>query len=484
MPRLGRRVEHLLRRAGFGAGPSEHTTFGDLTYREVVDLLVDYEWFSDAVDSSIGRPGYAGITVKTQFLPNTVISDARQRWLFRMIHSERPLQEKMALFWHNHFGVAYSKLAGAYGGAEGARMMAAKPEEDPGGVTGHIELLRRLGLGSFRDLLVAAAKDVAMLVWLDGRSNVKSRPQENFARELMELFTMGVGYYTEADVYAGARVFTGWNLQRIGVSADPASHYEFSYNAAQHETAAKTFSFPVYADGGRTIPARAASDGMQDGLDLIAAVVGHPETGRRLARKLCAFFVNEAADPPPAFVEELAGVFVRNNFEMRPLLRHLFTSAEFQDTANYYTRYSWPVEFVVRAVKETGWSGFSVNDAITPLANMGQQLFEPPDVAGWETGRGWFTSGTMLARMNFASTLAKNQRAGLAAAARATAATPQTLLGWMLDRFNAAAFGAADYDQLLAYVTTSPWTGSDAQLSVKVPGLVHLILGSAQYQLV
>jgi uncharacterized protein (DUF1800 family) len=485
MERLGRRVEHLIRRAGLGAGPAEHSGFSGMTYREVVDLLVDYEWFPDTVDSFIGRPDYAAITVKTQFSPNTVINDARQRWLFRMIHAERPLQEKMALFWHNHFGVAYSKLAGAYGSTEGARMMAAKPEDDPGNVTGHIELLRRRGLGNFRDLLVAAAKDAAMLVWLDGRTNVKGKPQENFARELMELFTMGVGFYTEPDVYAGARVFTGWNLQRIGAASDPAGHYEFVYNASQHETTAKTFSFPIYTDGTRTIPARAASDGMQDGLDLIDAVVRHPETSRRLARKLYGFFVNETSEPDPLFIEELAGVFVQNQYEMKPLLRYLFTSPEFLDPASYYARYSWPVEFVVRSIKETGWTGFSVNDAITPLTNMGQMLFEPPDVAGWETGRGWFSTGTMLARMNFAATLAKNQKTILAASARDVAKAPQDVLGRVLDRFNAAPFELAEYNALLAYLQGSgAWTGSDAQLGVKVPGLVHLILGSAQYQFV
>ena len=137
-----------------------------------------------------------------------------------------------------------------------------------------------------------------MLVWLDGRNNTKARPQENFAREVMELFTIGVGQFVEADVYAGARVFTGWNLQRIGNADDPNNFYQFFYNAAQHDTNAKTFSFPIYPNGDRTIPARAASDGMQDGLDLIAALARHPETARRIARKLWSFFISEIQQPP------------------------------------------------------------------------------------------------------------------------------------------------------------------------------------------
>ena len=163
----------------------------------------------------IGRPGYVGVTGRSGsgFQPANNILDARQRWLFRMVHTKRPLQEKMALFWHNHFATAYSKVANDIGdGGFATRMLAAKPDEDASRTKGQIELFREYALGNFRDLLIEVAKDPAMLVWLDGRTNVRARPQENFARELMELFTMGVGRFEETDVYAGARVFTGWNL--------------------------------------------------------------------------------------------------------------------------------------------------------------------------------------------------------------------------------------------------------------------------------
>src|SRR5436190_785019 len=186
-----------------------------------------------------------------------------------MIHSKRPLQERMTLFWHNHFATAQSKLAGDVGSEEATRLMAAKASEDPGGFEGQLELLRKHALGNFRDMLVAIAQDPAMLYWLDGRTNVRGKPQENFARELMELFTMGVDTFAEADVYAGARVFTGWNLARPGSGA--AQRYNFSYVAGNHDTAAKEFTFAIYPDGRKVIPARAASAGMQDGIDLIDA---------------------------------------------------------------------------------------------------------------------------------------------------------------------------------------------------------------------
>ncbi len=479
------RIEHLLRRAGFGASPAEVAVFAGLGLRHAIDRLLNYERLADTVDEFIGQPGYVGVTSRGPFSPNTVINDARQRWLFRMVHSRRPLQEKMALFWHNHFATAYSKIAGLVGATEATRMLAAKPSEDPGGVRGQLELFRQYALGNFRDLLVEISKDPAMLVWLDGRNNVRTRPQENYARELMELFTMGVGFYTESDVYAGARVFTGWNLRRVGDRTDPAARYEFFYNAAQHDTGPKEFSFPIYPDGRRTIPARSAAEGLQDGIDLINAVARHPETGRRLARKLYAFFVNEVDPPDERLIDALASVYYASGFEMKPVLEALIYSPQFLDPSNFFKRYAWPVEFVVRALKEVGWQGFSLASALTPLTNMGQQLFEPPDVNGWELGKGWFSSGTVLARMNFAATLATNQRFALRDQARPYGQTPETLLAFVLDRLPIPETERETRSVLLEYLYAGgPWTGSDSQLLTKTAGAVHLLLGSSASQFV
>jgi uncharacterized protein (DUF1800 family) len=479
-------IEHLLRRAGFGATEedvNDYGRFGFLGFSSAAARLLNYSEIPDDVDDFIGRPGYVGITARGAFQPSVNITDARQRWLFRMVHSRRPLQEKMTLFWHNHFATAYSKVAGELGGVEATRMMAAKPSEDPGNVKGQLELLREHALGNFRDLLVAIAQDPAMLVWLDGRTNVRARPQENFARELMELFTMGVGTFAEADVYAGARVFTGWNLSRPGAGAQRS--FQFNYNAAQHDTAAKEFTFPVYPGGSRTIPARGGAAGVQDGLDLIDAVARHPETGPRLARKLYGYFINEVDPPDAALVNEVAGLYYARGYAIEPMVRRLLLSSQFRDPANYYKRYAWPVEFVVRALKEVGWTGFSVNDALTPLANMGQQLLDPPDVNGWEPGPGWFTSGAMLARMNFAAQLATNQKFNLRDASRDHAATPQALVEHVLDRLTPPPYDAGGHGALMDYVHAGgTWTGSDAQLANKAAGLVHLVLGSGAYQLV
>src|SRR5713101_652087 len=216
-----------------------------MSVSEAIDTLLNYQSIPDDVDSKIQQPGYVGITVNGLFTPNSNINHARQRWLFRMIHTNRPLQEKMTLFWHNHFATGYNKIAGATNATDATRYMAAKASDDPGQVRGQIEMLRDNALGNFRDILVNVAKDTAMLFWLDGRTNTKAQPQENFAREVMELFTVGVGHYTEPDVYAGAKVFTGWNLRTVGSASDGSQHAEFVYNAGQHDTSAKPFSFPI-----------------------------------------------------------------------------------------------------------------------------------------------------------------------------------------------------------------------------------------------
>ena len=479
------RVEHLLRRAGFGASADEIGAYSTMSYAAAVDRLVNYERVPDDVDTKIGQPGYVGTTSNGPFLPNTVINDARQRWLFRMLHTNRPLQEKMALFWHNYFATGYTKLTASVTPDDATRLMAGNPAIDPAGQQGQIDMLRQKSLGNMRDLLISIAQDPAMLIWLDGNTNTKRFPQENFGRELMELFSRGVGFYTETDVYAAARVFTGWNLQITRSLTPPfTASYKFIYRPENHETAEKTFSFPIYSDGSRTIPSRAASDGIQDGIDLISALAAHPETARRLVAKLYGFFVNETVSPSSSTIDQLAAVYRQSSGNIRAVVQSILLSAEFADSTSFFTRYSWPVEYVVRSLKETGWTGFSLGTTLTPLVNMGQQLFEPPDVAGWTLGQGWFSTGMMLARMNFASALSANQKFRLATAAASASAkeSPQSLVSYMLTRMTPSNIDVL-YSDLVTYASSgAAWTGSDVQMQTKASGLAHLILGSAEYQ--
>jgi uncharacterized protein (DUF1800 family) len=478
--------EHLLRRAGFGARPDELDLYRRMAFTEAVERLLNYERIPDDVDGHLLESGYAQVAASNRqqgFLPNRAIADAQQRWLFRMLHTNRPLQEKMTLFWSNHFATAYSKLAGIVGQADATRYLAAKPgDRDSGGVRGQIEMLRAHALGNFETLLVEIAKDTAMLIWLDGRTNTRARPQENFGREIMELFSMGVGHFTEADVYAAARVFTGWNLTRV-TAAVP--YLTFFYNAAQHDTNAKTFTFAIYPDGSKTIPARGAAGGMQDGLDFIAALARSPHTAAYLARKLYRFFISEVGDVDEEFVNRVSASYFKSGYDMKVVMREVLMSRQFWDERNRFSRYAWPAEFAIRAIKDVGWTGLSLNDVRLALTNMGQTLFDPPDVNGWEAGRSWFSTGAMLARMNFASALAGNQKFALARAAADHASTPQELLSWVLDSLKTAPLSPGVTTDLMDYLrATGPWTGSQGQLQNKVAGVVHLVAGTPEYQFV
>jgi len=482
--RLAPDLEHLFRRAGFGVTVADAATFGGFSAADAVSYLVDYEGRPDDVDARIGRPDHAQVDTAGGFTPDLDIDDARQRWLFRMIHGRRPLQERMTFFWHNHFATGYDKLGIDAGALQAAKLMAHKPGtlRGPGG---QIELFRQYALGSFRDLLVRVAQDAAMLIWLDGQDNVKATPQENFGREVMELFTLGIGHYTEADVRAAARVFTGWNLRdSIGYRRDdPNAYKEFVFNADEHDTGAKTFTFAVAAGGGRTLPARSGAAGMQDGLDLLTALATHPETARRLARKLWAFFVSDVQPADPVFLDEIAAVYLRNGTEVRPVVRAVLTSRWFTDPAIHFTRYASPVEFVVRAIREVGWQDLELERVVGALANMGLRLYDPPNVGGWTSGQGWLSTATMMARSTFAATLAASQREPLVTTLAAAGATPDGTLAALRDRVTTAPLDARPLQALERYAAAggSDWAG---ERDTRVAGLVRLLVASSEYQLV
>jgi uncharacterized protein (DUF1800 family) len=223
---------------------------------------------------------------------------------------------------------------------------------------------------------------------------------------------------------------------------------------------------------------------MEDGRDLIHALAYHPETARRLARRFWTWFVSETEPAPESFVTRIARTYLDNQTSIRAVLRAVLTSGEFMDPTRTSQRYTWPVEFVVRALHEVGHRGFSANDALTPLVNMGQQLFEPPDVNGWELGPAWFTTGGMLARMNFASQLASNQRVALRDAAQPFNGSVDALVDFCYERLSIPAASSAEHTAAVAYVLAGgAWTGSNSQLLAKTAGLFHLLTGSAEYQL-
>jgi len=277
-------------------------------------------------------------------------------WANRMLTTQRPFQEKMTLFWHGHFATTEEKV-------RDYRKL-------------HIqnELLRQNATGKFRDLMVAVAKDPAMLAFLDAGVNLKGAPNENFAREIMELFTMGVGNYTEQDIKEAARAFTGWNYNDL----------RFVINPQQHD------------DDEKTILSRT---GRFTGEQVIDILLAQPVTAEFLAGKLYRYFVRE--DLSPAFQQRLGKLLRDSNYDIAAFMETLLLSKDFYSKASVATRIKPPVELLISTYKKMGLTAVpGIPDFNEQSEMLGQKLFYPPNVAGWAHGRSWITPGLLLARGN------------------------------------------------------------------------------------
>jgi uncharacterized protein (DUF1800 family) len=341
-----RQIGHLLRRAGFGPSAIDLEAFSSLSYEAAVDRLIA------GLDAPAPKdpPGFSA------YAPGAI----QATWLERMRGTTAPLAEKLALFWHGHFATSIRKV------------------DDPDLMWRQMALFRTLGAGRFRDLVTAVSRDPAMIRWLDGNSNRKGNPNENYARELMELFTLGRGNYTERDVREAARSFTGWGAEVKG----------FAFRAEYHDAGSKTVL-------GET--------GAFDGADVVRVVTARPECARFLSRKLLAFFA--VAEPSDSDVASTAAVFSKSDGDMKSTLRHVFLSTAFRSDAAYRALVKSPAELVVGAVRGAGL-GAVPPWAVESMGRMGQTLFAPPTVEGWDGGRAWLASGALLERVKFASRLA------------------------------------------------------------------------------
>lgn len=390
---------HLLERAGFGGTPDEIANLAKLTPARAVARLVRFEG-TDASDlppfdhSGVHDPGLEpfppsrpavtdmakekgealGIKVKPAgnrrlqpivdeffyWLRASALETNRVAywWANRMVGSPRPLQEKMALLWHGHFASNEAKV------------------RDYRKLLGQLELFQKQGTGNFRNLTVAVAQDPAMLTFLDAGVNVKGASNENFAREIMELFTMGVGHYTEKDIREAARAFTGWNYVDL----------KFVVNKDQHDDGEKIFL-------GKT--------GHFDGVDVINIIMEQPATADFIAGKLYRFFVRQQLTPE---LQKQLGMVLRDgNYEIKPLLETIFLSRDFYSPASVGTQIKSPVELAISTYRKLGQKSVpGVPDFNQATGALGQQLFSPPTVAGWAGGQSWITPGLLLERGNFA----------------------------------------------------------------------------------
>lgn len=354
-----REATHLLWRTGFGASADE---IQQVT-RNGLDKTLDRLLSPPAETAEFGR---ADALLRQAAFDSGNIADLKVWWLHRMTASANPLIEKLTLLWHNHFATSNAKV-------DSVPLMAAQND-----------LLRRESLGSFRRVLHDMAKDVAMLVWLDSNSNRKRHPNENFAREVMELFSLGVGNYSEHDIQEAARAFTGWHVR----------NGEFWFNAIQHDTGEKV----VFTKRGNF-----------DGGDIVELCLEHPACPRFLAFKLLRQFVEPS--PSKDHIDSLAARIRQHNFEWRPILRELFSSRLFFAEASRQSIIKSPVELLLGAVRQLKAKP-NLQSLSRLSAELGQDLFEPPTVKGWDGGRLWISSTTLIQRANFATALLKSNQLG------------------------------------------------------------------------
>lgn len=370
------KIAHLLRRFGFGASEAELEFYAARGLKATINHLLDP-----------GRPDGINFTPQ-DFVPennNLNLRTAQTWWMSRLLVTQHPLREKLALFWHDHFATSAEKVTQV-------RMMVR-----------HVNMLRTHGLGRFQDLLLEVSRDPAMIFWLDNQLNVRGKPNENFAREIMELFTLGIGHYSEKDVQEVARAFTGWGIGRGNRRSGNAGETLFVFNANQHDTGTKTIL---------------GNTGPFGGEEVVGILVGHPQTARHLVTKLWEFFVYEK--PEPALIDRLSAQFRANGLHIGHLLRLIMESEEFYSTRAERKLYKNPIDFCVATLRQLGLGaalqqglrGESRNRAVQPAVAamrstkaMGMELMLPPDVAGWDWGSAWISTATMVERMKWAERL-------------------------------------------------------------------------------
>jgi uncharacterized protein (DUF1800 family) len=442
-----RKVGHLLRRAAFGATADELARGVADGHAKTLDRVLNGERESeDFVQTS----GY--MASERSMPPGAPQARLSAWWLDRMLKTAHPLREKMTLFWHNHFATSNAKV-------QNARFML-----------GQYRLMNRHALGSFRDVLTEMSVDPAMMVWLDTTQSTKGKPNENYARELMELFSLGIGHYSEADVREAAKAFTGYEI-KSGAG---------TLNTRQHDAGEKTVL-------GKT--------GKFKGDDVVRICLDQPACPRFVVGKLYRFLVSESEVPPAELLEPLAERYRESGFDTGKLVSAVLRSNLFFSPAAYRAKIKDPVEFatgIVRALEGT----VGTLPLAESLEGLGQVLFAPPSVKGWDGGPAWLNAQTLLFRNNLALALTStadprfgNRCDPAAALSRHGAKTDEEVVRFLLNVFLQGDAPAASREKLLAYLaqagrTKRPiyWTADDAA-NHRLRAVTHLVLTLPEFQL-
>ena len=356
-------VAHLMRRAAFGLPAFQLEQLADKPYEELVEDLLHIERYERPVEDLMDRFNLEHANEEDYWF-------TLKKWFYRMINTERPLEEKVALMWHNRFATAASKLT------------------NPFMLRHHLEMLQDGGLGNFHVILSDLSHDPGMIYWLDQQTNHDGAVNENYGRELLELFSMGRGNYTEDDVQAAAHAFTGWTIEQT-IPRYPNGWYESRYvfRDDDHDFSTKTFL---------------GEKGEFNGDDIVDIVVRQPATGQFVAETLYEFFV--ADEPDQKAIDSLARVYFDSDYEISEMLRVLFNSDYFKDAR--FARVRSPAELIVNTMKLNGQHRdpyeYGIRSLLDASQAMGQELLNPPSVEGWHTGREWIDSSFLIERVNFA----------------------------------------------------------------------------------
>ena len=453
-------IAHLMRRAGFGASRQELEDRAAKGYEATVEELLYPEDQPPIDDDILYRflPGYEGAL-------GPPINQAE--WVYRMVNTQRPLEEKLALFWHQLFATGNSKV------------------DNPPEITQQIAMFRRQALGSFRDLLVELAKNPAMIWWLDNNGNHNGAINENWGRELLELFSMGVGDYSEDDIKDASRAFTGWTIEpKIPRNPLGRFYWNFEYRPEDHDDGEKNFL-------GHT--------GRFNGEDIVDIVVKQPATAQFLARHLYSFFVADEAQVPswninppndPDAIDQLVAAYDESDGSLRSMLRLLFNSDFFKNAR--FARVKSPAELVVSTVRMVGnYQG--PRPGLTMLAMecnwQGQELLNPPSVESWHTGGEWIDGGALVRRVNFAAGLMGDTslpgiRAIIAGLRESGVTAPEEFVDACLDLVGPLEFSEATRSELLDQATEDGglnWdTVEDSEKSEQKIGVMLALIGASR----
>lgn len=391
------KIAHLLRRFGLGASIAELDYYEKLGVDGAIDRLINYENYPDGY--GVNCYEFAGrVDGQLRLNPPQVIA----WWTAQLITTQRPLEEKLTLFWHDHFAVSASKV-------NAAPMMLE-----------YVQTLRRNANGNFLRMLEAISKDPAMIWWLDNNTNVRGKPNENFAREVLELFTMGIGNYTETDIQEAARAFTGWTFRRTRLGRPTPEEIEQQVLNGEPLT---TYQFlPRQHDEG--IKKILGNEGNFNGNDVLGIVAPRRETARYITTKLWEWFAYP--NPEPKVQEKLIKAYFDSGFEIKPILRAIAESEEFWSEKCVRKQIKNPVDFTISLARQLGLGAYLLRErkpdakpnepiprSVVQTANgfgramgqQGMQLLYPPDVAGWDWGAAWISSATMIERIRVADLL-------------------------------------------------------------------------------